>query len=116
MNLGDLKCPSCGRSMKLTRATCRECGITLDGNLEISPLARLSAEDQAFIIGFLRSGGNLTKLGEMFGISYPTVKTRLAGLVSRLGFDIPRRSRSDTVLERLEKGEVTVEEALEALK
>ena len=116
MNLGDLKCPSCGRSMILTRSTCRECGITIEGNLEISPLARLSAEDQAFIIGFLKSGGNLTKLGEMFDISYPTVKTRLSAVVSRLGFDIPSRSRSDSVLDRLEKGEITVEQALEMMK
>ena len=67
-------------------------------------------------IGFLKSGGNLTKLGELFDISYPTVKTRLSAVVSRLGFDMPRRSRSETVLGKLEKGEITVEQALEMMK
>ncbi len=101
--------------MELSKVSCRECGITIEGNLEISPLGRLSREDQEFVIAFLKSGGNLTRTGEVFGISYPTVKTRLAALLSKLDIVPLRKTRSETVLVRLEKGEIDVHEAMELL-
>jgi hypothetical protein len=102
--------------MQLAKATCRECGIAIEGNLEISPLAKLSKEDQDFVIAFLRSGGNLTKTGELFGISYPTVKVRLAALLRKLVHVERTRSSASRILDRLEKGEIDAERALELLK
>ena len=117
MNVSELRCPSCTKPMQLTKATCRECGITIEGNLEVSPLAKLSKEDQDFVIAFLRSGGNLTKTGELFGISYPTVKNRLNRISQRLEFvDInPPASRAE-ILGELDRGEISVEDALEKLR
>ncbi len=116
MNISDLKCPSCGRCMTLTRASCRECGITIEGNLEISSLGKLSREDQAFVIALLRSGGNLTKTGELFGISYPTVKTRLSALRKRMSLPPETKSASSEVLDRLEKGEIDFNQAMGLLE
>ena len=116
MNISSLKCPSCGQTMRMSRVTCGECGITVEGNLELSPLCKLNDEDQAFIIALLKSGANLTKTGKMFGISYPTVKVRLAALMSRLELAPPPKPRTAEILDRLERGEIDASEAMELLK
>jgi hypothetical protein len=53
---------------------------------------------------------------QLFGISYPTVKNRLAAIAGRLEFvEInPPASRIE-VLEKLEKGEITTDQALKNL-
>jgi hypothetical protein len=56
----------------------------------------------------------------MLGVSYPTVRARFEHLLRALGYeaaaaDEPGESRSD-VLARLERGEITAEEATRALK
>lgn len=115
MNVSDLRCPSCGKGMRLTRAACVECGISVEGTLEISALGRLSREDQQFVLAFLFSGGNLTKTGEMFGISYPTMKNRLAALLEKLERPPERKPQVSDVLDRLEQGEINAGQALDLL-
>ncbi len=53
---------------------------------------------------------------QLFGISYPTVKNRLASIAGKLEFvDInPPASRMET-LARLEKGEISADQALKIL-
>ncbi|HQL24170.1 MAG TPA: DUF2089 family protein, partial [candidate division Zixibacteria bacterium] len=48
-------------------------GIALEGEFELPPLAKLTAEDQLFVAAFVRSHGSIKKMEEVFGISYPTV-------------------------------------------
>ncbi|MBN1426492.1 DUF2089 domain-containing protein [Candidatus Fermentibacteria bacterium] len=115
MNVSDLRCPSCGKGMRLTRAVCADCGITVEGALEVSPLGRLSRDDQQFVLAFLFSGGNLTKTGEMFGISYPTMKNRLAVLLEKLDRPSARKPHVDDVLARVERGEIDAGQALDLL-
>ena len=51
--------------------------IAIRGSFELPPLARLSAEDQVFVMVFVRSHGSIKEMERAFGISYPTVKNRL---------------------------------------
>jgi hypothetical protein len=68
-------------------------------------------------VAFVRSHGSIKEMESLFGISYPTVKNRLSHISSRLDFvEInPPSSRTD-VLSDLEKGEITVEDALIKLR
>jgi hypothetical protein len=90
--------------------------IRIEGEFELPPLARLSAEDQVFIMAFVRSDGSIKELEKIFGISYPTVKNRLSRITSQFQFveTVPVSSR-DEVLASLERGEITAEEAIERL-
>lgn len=101
--------------MKISKLTCPTCGIGMEGEFEISALGRLSLDDQAFVIAFLRHHGSLKKMEELFDISYPTVKNRLNAIAAALdkNFDVP--SPNLYVLEQLERGELSVDEALERL-
>jgi hypothetical protein len=91
--------------------------VSIEGSFELPPLARLTADDQIFAAAFLRSHGSIKKMEETFGVSYPTIKNRLNRISEQLEFvkieSIPERS---AVLERLEHGEITADEAVELLK
>jgi len=107
--------------MELTRATCRGCGLSLEGSFDVSPLARLAEEDQIFVVAFLRDHGSIRRMEELFEISYPTVKNRLRAIVDRLdqsfsGPDDPKASSNGIVLEQLAAGELSVDEALERME
>jgi hypothetical protein len=105
-----------GAPFSVERVRIEGTGIVLEGNFELPPLARLTMEDQVFVTAFLRCHGSIKEMEQLFGISYPTVKNRLASIAGKLEFvDInPPASRIET-LARLEKGEISTDEALKIL-
>ena len=90
--------------------------IAIEGSFELPPLARLSGEDQIFVIAFLRSHGSIKEMERIFGISYPTVKNRLKRVSGQLEFVAtdPVPSQSE-VVSQLKSGEITAAEAIERL-
>jgi len=92
-------------------------GIAIEGEFELPPLSRLTLEDQIFVIAFIRCHGSIKVMEAQFGISYPTVKNRLNRIAQSLEFvEVnPPVSHSD-ILEQLENGEISVEEAEQKLR
>jgi hypothetical protein len=101
--------------LAITRYRCEDCNLTVDGALQIPPLARLSMSEQAFVMAFVRVHGNLKRMEQLFSISYPTVKSRLNAICRKLdsSFEVPPERTE--ILDRLGKGEINVEEALRLL-
>ena len=95
--------------------TCPSCKLAIEGEFEVSALGKLGAEDQAFVIAFVRHHGSLKKMESLFGISYPTVKNRLNAISAALDRNFEGPSPNLYVLEQLSRGELSVEEALERL-
>jgi hypothetical protein len=90
--------------------------IRLEGDFELPPLARLSAEDQVFVIAFVRCDGSIKELERIFGISYPTVKNRLSRIARQFEFvETMFPSPQEEVLTKLERGEISANEAIERL-
>ena len=106
-----------GSSIVIERVRFPEKQIAVEGAFTLPELARLSLEDQVFIVAFLRSHGSIKEMEQTFGVSYPTIKARLNRLASQLEFvdTNPSPSRAE-VLERLKNGEITAEEAICALE
>jgi hypothetical protein len=105
-----------GAPIVIERVRLPESGIAIEGSFELPPLARLSAEDQIFVMAFVQCDGSIKDMEHSFGISYPTVKSRLARIAGQLQFvEIKRTASQEDVLTRLEKGEITAEEAIERL-
>ncbi len=106
-----------GAPLVVERVRLEEGDIILEGSFDLPPLARLTMEDQIFITAFIRSHGSIKDMEELFGISYPTVKNRLNRISQMLEFvDInPPASRSE-ILDQLDSGELSVEEAVEKLR
>lgn len=115
MDISKALCPECRAPMKIRRLVCPQGHVAMEGEFEVPTLARLSLEEQLFVTAFVRCHGSIKRMEELFEISYPTVKNRLNAIVGKLdrSFDAPASNLQ--VLERLEKGEMTVEEALAEL-
>jgi hypothetical protein len=102
-----------------------ETGISIQGEFELPPLARLRYEDQVFVSEFVRSHGSIKDMEKAFGISYPTVKNRLNRIIEQLQLvEIEvgpatvaalSPTASDDTLDLLERGEITAAEAAERL-
>jgi hypothetical protein len=107
-----------GEPLIVERVRTSEEGISIEGDFELPPLAQLSADDQYFVAAFVRSHGSIKEMERLFGVSYPTIKNRLRQIEEKLQFmDIDvSPPESSSVLDRLEAGEITAEEAMELLK
>ena len=71
-----------GEDIVIERVRLSDSKISIEGEFELPPLARLSAEDQVFMIAFIQCHGSIKDMEQMFGISYPTVKNRLNRLAT----------------------------------
>jgi hypothetical protein len=91
--------------------------IAIEGSFELPQLARLSMEDQVFITAFVRSHGSIKEMEQIFGVSYPTIKSRLTRLANSLPFveSNPTPSRAE-ILDRLQRGEITADDAIRELE
>jgi hypothetical protein len=101
--------------MTVSKMVCSDCGLSLEGTFEVSPLGRLTPEDQVFVVAFVRHHGSIKKMEALFDISYPTVKNRLNAIGAALDKSFEAPSPNAAVLEQLARGEITVDEAMERL-
>lgn len=91
--------------------------ISIEGEFELPPLARLTMEDQVFVAAFVRSHGSIKEMEKIFGVSYPTIKSRLNRISEQLAFvKVDIVTGNDAVLDRLERGEISPNEAVELLR
>ncbi|PKB82442.1 MAG: RNA polymerase subunit sigma-70 [SAR202 cluster bacterium Io17-Chloro-G9] len=105
-----------GEPMVVQRVRLGDSDTAIEGNFDLPPLARLPAEDQVFIMVFVRSHGSIKEMERVFGISYPTVKNRLNRISDQLDLvetdPVPTQSE---VLSLLRQGEISASEAIERL-
>jgi hypothetical protein len=92
-------------------------GVAIEGEFEPPQLAQLSVEDQIFVTAFVRSHGSIKEMERIFGVSYPTIKSRLNRIAGQLAFveTDPGPSRAD-VIDRLRRGEINAAQALTELE
>lgn len=115
------KDPVSGGELYISELANDESGVAIRGRFEIPRYAKLDAEQARFLETFLRCRGMLNSMERELGISYPTVRARLDGLLDALDL-APIRDESGVkkekiaerrrkILDQLEKGEITPEEA-----
>lgn len=124
------RCPACGGGLVVTRMACPQCHTAVDGQFRPSAFDRLSPESLAFAEHFVRLKGNMKEMERDLGVPYSTVRHRLDEVVHELGpapgpaapadpgaptpsADPPTRRRE--ILDRLERGEITPDEAVRQL-
>jgi hypothetical protein len=106
-----------GQPIVVERVRLPEKDVVIEGSFELPDLARLSADDQVFVTAFVRSHGSIKEMEQIFGVSYPTIKSRLTRIANGLQFveTNPTSSRGE-ILERLKRGEITAAEAIRELE
>lgn len=132
-------CPVCGDDMVVTRYSCGRCGSSLEGvfrpgaraagsrsgplgaradESRFGRLARLDDAQIEFVEVFLRCRGVIKNVEDMLGISYPTVKSRLATVLETMGLaadddqsDADSREMRRKILADLAAGQISTEDA-----
>lgn len=106
-----------GRPFVVERVRLAGSGVVVEGQFEPPQLAQLSIDDQVFVAAFVRSHGSIKEMERIFGVSYPTIKSRLNRITQMLDFveTDPAPSRAD-IIDRLRRGEITAQQALTELE
>ncbi len=106
-----------GEAIVVERIRIVDKGIAIEGNFELPQLARLGLEDQVFITAFVRCHGSIKEMEQIFGVSYPTIKSRLTRIANGLEFveTNPAPSRTE-ILDRLKRGEISAQDAIKELE
>ena len=106
-----------GQPIIVERVRLTEKDIAIEGQFELPQLARLAMEDQIFVTAFVRSHGSIKEMERIFGVSYPTIKSRLTRIANRLEFveTNPTPSKAE-ILDRLQRGEISAEDAIREME
>jgi hypothetical protein len=122
-------CPVCEGELQVTHLRCTTCGTGIEGQFSVGRFGRLTREQMYLLESFLRARGNLRDMERELGISYPTIRNRVEGLVRALGLadgSVSTAPAPDTepatagqrrqILERLARHEITAEQAAAELR
>lgn len=117
-------CPVTGRPLEVTRLENPESGIVLEGRFIPNEFALLPEDQLEFMRLFIKVRGNLKEVERMLGVSYPTVRLRFENVLRTLGYEVGNDTAAENVsaasrtaiLEALEKGELSAEEATSQLQ
>lgn len=113
------QCPICGGTIEVTEFKCNSCESTIRGSFKLCKFCQLPKDQLEFAEIFIKNRGNIKEIEREMGISYPTVKGKLDALVEALGYGgqpVSMTSKNKEVLDRLDRGEISPEEAIELLK
>jgi hypothetical protein len=115
---------------------CPKCDIEVKGHFAATEFSRLDHDSLHFLRIFIHCDGKIRDIEKSLGISYPTVKARLAELKAHLGFfasdadmpvartsgeepiKLPRKTTNSVseILTELKNGLISHEESLIAIK
>jgi hypothetical protein len=106
-----------GQPIVVERVRLADKDIAIEGRFELPQLARLTMNDQIFVTAFIRSHGSIKEMERVFGVSYPTIKSRLTRIADSLEFieTNPTPSKAE-ILNRLHKGEINAEDAIREME
>ena len=92
----------------------------IENEFSLSKFDYLTSQQLYFIETFVKCRGSIKDVEKELGISYPTVRAKLDEVILALGYDVIKETQSKKektdILEALEKGEISADEALKKLK
>jgi hypothetical protein len=108
--------------LTVARLHCRACATSIEGQFDPGPLGRLTIEQLAFVETFIRCEGKLNRMEREVGLSYPTLRARLAEVIRQMGYSVGPESPTlsdearHQVLDLLASGEIDSPEAMRRLE
>ncbi len=123
MHPAPTRCPVCSSELNVSRLHCSSCDTSIEGRFTGGPFSHLTTDHLDFILTFVRNEGKINRMEQDLGLSYPTIRNRLHEVIRALGFepgkeefvDISAEKRN-SVLEELEAGKISAEEAMRILR
>lgn len=112
-------CPVCNHTLTIKKLSCDNCHTTIENDFALSRFTTLDSDELAFIETFLLSRGNIKEVEKELGVSYPTVRSKLNSIIASLGHDTSKHDHETdekSIISQLEKGEMSADDAVQALK
>jgi hypothetical protein len=115
------ECPTCNGSLQVRELYCPRCRIRIQGDFEPpnSRLLSLSRKEVEFVELFVRLRGNIKEVEKALGVSYPTVRGMLDGVIKSLGYTVEKPLDAEKrmeIIEKVSRGELNAEKAAELLR
>lgn len=120
-----ISCPNCRGPLAPVVMGCRACDLKIEAEFTPGPLAALSAEQLRFVQLFIHCEGSIREMEKAMGVSYPTVKAKLADVKAALAnpaeINDPPRARPAKkdlggVLSDLQAGNIEFDEAMKLIR
>ena len=114
-----LKCPSCSGPLRPAVMACDPCGLRVEGKFAQNEFATLGADQLHLLRIFVHTEGRIRDMESALGLSYPTIKQRLADLRRALAPEADSgvvKSTPPTPSEPTAARETTIPEVLSALE
>lgn len=119
-----LPCPQCEKQMTPVTLECSSCEIQVSGKFKSNPLMQLSDEEMHFLHIFIHCEGKISDMEKALGVSYPTVKSKISKLKSRLTgeknveveIEVKEEQGTLEILKKMEAGEIDYQTALKEIK
>lgn len=114
--------PVSGKPLLVTELQTEDGEVTIRSRFSIPRIAQLDEENFRFMETFLRCRGMMNAVERELGISYPTVRSKLDNLLAALELQPIRQNDKVSpeakarIIEELERGEITAEEAKARMK
>jgi hypothetical protein len=121
----NILCPACHGLLSPKILSCGHCNIQVEGPFQFNEFATLPPEDLHFLRIFIQCEGRVRDMEPSLGLSYPTIRNRLTQLKNKLAVGLETKeaettstptSSTEEVLSRLEKGEITFDQAMKLIK
>ncbi len=117
-------CPCCEGQLYPSSLSCQSCGTEVKGPIATNPLMRLSDDMLHFLMVFIHCGGKISDMEKALGVSYPTVKAKLAELQKLVAVSEPEIKTTNenknidvmNILAEMESGNVDYASALSKIK
>lgn len=112
------KCPVCSSNLRVKKLQCPKCNTIIENDFELSNFSNLDSDQLYFVEVFVKNRGNIKDVEKELGISYPTVRAKLDDVILALGYSVAKQKNSNKsdIIDMLEKGEITPDDAIKMLK
>jgi len=77
-------CPSCNSFLDVEAMSCHHCHTKVVGDYKLPPIMLLPAEDQKFMLDFVKASGSIKLMAEQMSLSYPTVRNILDSVIEKI--------------------------------
>lgn len=109
--------------MAVSALGCDTCGTEVHGHFRRCEFCGLDDDERGLLRVFLATRGNIKEIERYLGVSYPTARARVDGLIAAVGANDNHRTATDRggsterrdVLDRVAAGTLDVGVALELL-
>lgn len=110
--------PVSGGELIVTRLECPQSGVVIEGQFDLGWIGRLSPEQLDFVGLLVQNRGNVQRVAAEMRVAYNTARNRLDEVVAALGGagEGDRRAGRLEALMQVDRGEISVDEAVRLLK